>query len=140
MADSLLEDLPYDVDRLWTIAHRRSVGRCAVRHQRVFRRVFRGIRLKKPKKEKKVDTQTVNSDLATSPDAFYVAPLTAQNLVGLRAGQPCCRAIELLSAGTLQITNPAGVVRTYTALPAKLYPLQAQAIGAATTAAVLVYF
>lgn len=87
-----------------------------------------------------MDAQTVNSDLATSPDVYQVAATTAQNLVGLRAGQPCCRAIELLTSGNLQITNPAGVVRTYTALPAKLYPIQAQAIGASTTASVLVYF
>lgn len=99
-----------------------------------------GDKPKKEKKAKKVDAQTVNSDLATSPDVFQIAPLTAQNLVGLRAGQPCCRAIEMLSSGNLQFTNPAGVSRTFTALPGKLYPIQAQAIGAATTAAVLVYF
>ena len=77
----------------------------------------------------------------TSPYVHQLAATTALDLSSLAVeGRPCCRQIELLSAGNLQITRPDGSSVTYTSIPAGKYEMQAKAIGASTTVGVLIYF
>ena len=75
----------------------------------------------------------------SSDDYVRVTGGAGADLVALYGRGPC-RAITVLTAGTLVVTNPAGTSRNLGSVPAGTYVMQATAIGSGTTVDVIVWF